>query len=367
MKILFFIGTLSTGGKERRLVELLSYLKKNTNYNLIVVLRRNQIEYPAFHELKIPYRILTTRYKKADKTLHFRFYRICKEFKPDIVHTWGSMPAFVSLFAIILLRIPHINSQITDAPPNLKKWSIQNIKNKINFQFSTIILANSHAGLKAYKPESRKSRVIYNGISLERFKNLQDEQLIRSNYGIFTKHTVIMVASFSDNKDYNLFVELARITNFKRNDITFIAVGNGPHLERIKKKVIDYQIQNVLFTGKISDVESLVNITDIGVLFSPNGEGISNSIMEYMALRKPVIAINTGGTNEIVAHGVNGYLITDETKEDIVDLIDDLLEDKEKRIKMGEAGKEIIQKSFTIDRMGKEFEKVYKKLVTFPI
>jgi len=73
MKILFFIGALELGGKERRLIELLSYLKKNTDYSLMLVARRDQIDYPAFYELNIPYKILTHNYKKGDKTLHFRF------------------------------------------------------------------------------------------------------------------------------------------------------------------------------------------------------------------------------------------------------------------------------------------------------
>lgn len=364
IKILFFIGTLCSGGKERRLIELLSYLRKNTNYNLLVVLRRDQIEYSAFNELLISYKILTKKYNKGDKTLPIKFYKICKEYKPDIVHTWGSMPAFVSLLGIILLRIPHVNSQITDAPPNIRGWSVQNVVNKINFRFSTIILANSYAGLKAYKIESKKCKVIYNGIRLERLNNLSDKQLIRKKYGVFTSYAVIMVAAFSEYKDYDLFFEIAKIVNFKRNDVTFLAVGNGTHFERIKKKVFNDQIQNVVFTGKIDDVESLVNTCDIGVLISPNGEGISNAIIEYMALGKPVIANDAGGTKEIVKHGINGYLIPNEPPEETASLINSLLEDKDKRLKMGEAGKRLIHESFTIDIMGKEFERVYKEVIS---
>lgn len=362
MKILFFIGTLEAGGKERRLIELLSYLKKKTNYNLLVVVRRDQIDYPAFNELNIPYLKLTDNYKKGDKTLHFRFYKICQEYKPDIVHTWGSMPAFVSLLAIILLKIPHINSQITDAPP-IKKWSVQNVINKINFKFSTIILANSYAGLKAYKADSRKSKVIYNGINLDRFRNLPNMEAVKIKYGIETPYSVIMVASFSDMKDHDKFIDIAEETDLIRNDVTFIAVGDGVHLERIKKRVFDEKSTNVIFTGRVDDVESLVYFADIGILISPLGEGISNSILEYMALGKPVIANDAGGTKEIVDHGVNGYLITNESPGMIAGLINDLLNSSEKRLKMGEAGRKLIHESFTIDRMGKEFEKVYQELI----
>ncbi len=366
MKILFFIGTLRAGGRERRLVELLSYLKKNTTYNLMLVLRRNLIEYPAFYDLNIPYILLTPKYLKKDKRLHYRFYRICKEYNPDIIHTWGSMPAFVSLLAVILLKIPHVNSQVSDASP-VNKLSIKNLINKINFFFSTIILSNSYAGLYTYKTKKSKSKVIYNGISLDRFLNLADKELIRSKYNIFSLYVVIMVATFSNNKDYDIFIEIAKLVNSKRNDVSFVAIGNGCNLEKIKREVLDKKIPNVIFTGKVDDVENLINIAEIGLLFSNkilHGEGISNSITEYMALGKPVIANDAGGTKEIVKHGINGFLITNETTEEIAEIIVSLLDNKEKRQKMGEAGKSLIQESFTIERMGKEFDHIYKNCLS---
>ena len=65
----------------------------------------------------------------------------------------------------------------------------------------------------------------------------------------------------------------------------------------------------IIFTGKQKHVESIINIFDIGVLCSCYGEGISNTIMEYMALGKPVIATDCGGNKEIVVHNVTGFLI----------------------------------------------------------
>lgn len=368
MKILFFIGAFEAGGRERRLIELLSYLKKNTDHNLMVVIRRNIIEYPAFYELDIPYKILTASYKQGDKTLHIKFYRICKEFKPDIIHTWGNMPAFVSILAVILLRIPHINNQISDAPLNIIKWSFENFVNKVNFMFSSIILANSFAGLKAYGVDSlKKCRVIYNGMNLSRFRNLPDVHEVKLKYNITTPYAVIMSASFTIFKNNDLFYEVAEIVTGHRKDTTFINIGGWGNEDPAKfNRLVSLSFNNpkILMPGRINDVEALVNACDIGVLFSPNGEGISNAILEYMALGKPVIANDTGGTKEIVKDGVSGYLITNETPEEIAGLINELLDDKEKRIKMGEAGRKLIHESFTIDRMGKEFEKVYQNVIS---
>lgn len=368
MKILFFIGALEAGGRERRLIELLSYLKKKTDYNLMVVIRRDKIEYPAFYKLNIPYKILAGRYKQGDKTLIFKFCRLCKEYKPDIVHTWGSMPAFVSLLAIILFKIPHINSQISDAPTNIKKWGYEYFRNRANFLFSSIILANSYAGLKAYGVDSLKtSRVIYNGLNLSRFRNLPAINEMKLKYNITTTYAVIMTASFTMYKNNDLFFKVAEIVTGHRNDTTFINIGGWGNEDPAKFNRLVFLSGNnpkILIPGRISDVEAFANACDIGVLFSPNGEGISNAILEYMALGKPVIANDTGGTKEIVKHGVNGYLITHETPEEIAGIINELLNDKEKRLKMGEAGRKLIHEYFTIDRMGKEFENVYQDIIS---
>jgi glycosyltransferase involved in cell wall biosynthesis len=361
MKILFFIGSLWAGGKERRLIELLKYLKENTDHTLLLVLRRDEIEYSTFYDLKIQYVVLTEQYRKGDKILFFKFYKICKEFKPDIIHTWGSMPAFVTIPSKIFFRIPHLNNQITDAPKKLKKnftWLL----NKLNFKFSTLIISNSIAGINSYKIKTKKSNVIYNGINIDRFKNLPEIKSIQNKYNIKSSHIVIMVASFYFTKNYDLFLDIAKEVILKKRDALFIAIGDGILFEKIKKRAKDEDIQNVLFTGKLNNPEELINISDIGVLFSTDGEGISNSIMEYMALGKPVIANRAGGTNELVSHNLSGYLISNESPTEIATLILELLDNPNRRIDMGNKGKEIIQKRFSINRMGQEYIDIYNSL-----
>lgn len=330
---------------------------------MLVVLRKNIIEYPLFLNLNIPYKIISSKYRKSDITLPLKFYKICIDFKPDIVHAWGSMPALVSLFAIVFLKIPLINSQITNAPPNIDRWTLRFVISKINFYFSKKIVANSYAGLSSYGVEnSPKSLVIYNGVNEQRFINLPEKQIIRKKYNVSTRYAVAMVASFTKNKDYNLFVDVANLINKYSDDITFIGIGgyniNDPS---IYNKVLFKASNNprIHFTGRITDVEALVNVCDIGILFSPFGEGISNAIIEYMALGKPVIANDAGGTKEILHTGYNGYLIHNETPEEIVNLILSLLYDKDKRTKMGANGKKTIREIFSVKKMSVAFINCY--------
>ena len=62
------------------------------------------------------------------------------------------------------------------------------------------------------------------------------------------------------------------------------------------------------FYGKCKDLKKILNESDIGIL-SSSEEGFSNSILEYMAKKLPVIATDVGGNSEVVKHGYNGYIV----------------------------------------------------------
>lgn len=364
MKILFFIESLHSGGKERQLVELLTYLNEKPEYELLVVLTKKDIHFEKFYELKIPYFIFERNFIKKDPIIFFKFFIICKKFNPDIIHTWGSMVTFYALPAKIFQKRKLLNFQIQDAP--LSKSSIfkfDNIITKMNFFFSDLIVANSIRGLEAYSVKTKNAIVIYNGFVMDRLNKLVEKDKIRNKYKIRTRYLVVMVASYSKFKKNELFVDVANWVCRQRNDISFFSLGEGD-MELFN--VCNGKIENrerICLLGKIKDVESFVNTSDIGVLFT-NGEGISNAIIEYMALGKPVVAHGEGGTAELVQHDCSGILLKNDSIEDISKIIISLIDNPNLRENMGDVGKKIINDNFTIAKMGMQFEKVYRSLLT---
>ncbi|MEI6489174.1 MAG: glycosyltransferase [Bacteroidota bacterium] len=363
MKILFFIESLNSGGKERRFVELISFLKTQTNIDCLVVLTRKEIHYQKFHTLNVPYIVIERKHLKKDPRLFHQFYKICKTYQPDLIHTWGSMVTFYALPAKIIQNIPLINSQITDVPSRRSILSFDYFISNVSFFFSNYILSNSKSGLKAYNIHGDKSSVIYNGIDTLRTKTLIEKELIKSKYLITSPYSVVMVANYSSFKKNQLFVDVANYVLRIREDISFISLGGGDVnlFEKVKLNIENKE--KVLLLGKSNEVESIVNASDIGVLFT-NGEGISNSIMEYMLLGKPVIAHKYGGTEELIDENVSGYLLANDNVEHIANLIMELIDNKDKRKLMGEMGKQRIHKIFTIEHMGIEFEKLYHKVLS---
>ncbi len=361
MKILIFIESLHSGGKERRLLELLTYLKNTTSYDLRLVIADSEIHYNYVHNLNIPIDVINRKYIKKDPSLFFRFFKIAKHFKPDIIHTWGTMSTIYAIPAKVILNKPMIANLIANAKKDYSSFSLTALFDKINYIFADAIIGNSMAGLKAYGlTNNPKTQLIYNGVHLERFRIKSNKEDLREKLKISTRYIAIMVASTSKSKDYDLFIDVAKNMSSIHNDITFIGVGDGSEFKRLELRIINENIKNIILTGRRNDIESLIACSDIALLFS-QCEGLSNAIIEYMALGKPVITTDLiGGSREIIENEKSGYVMAPNSLL-IASKIYELINNPQKLITMGIKGKQIIKDKFTIENMGLEYLKLYEK------
>lgn len=360
MSILFFIDSLRSGGKERRLTELLCFLKETTNCECSLVLTENVIHYGYVRNLNIPIYVIKRRFFKYDPSLFFRFYRIAKEINPDIIHTWGRMATFYAIPAKLLTQKVLVSNLVADVNKTFKTFSLLNFFHQMAVKFADKVLGNSEAGLKAYGLENnKKSAVIYNGIRRERFESDLNESVIKKELGISLPFVVIMVASASKAKDYDLFLNVAKKIFQIRKDVSFCGIGDGTELNRLRQRIKDEKIGNALLLGRRNDVELLMGVSDIGVLFS-NAEGVSNAILEYMGAGLPVVTTDLiGGSREVIEDGRSGYLMGKDAKA-IAKRICCLLDDKVLKKKLGERGREIIVDKFSLERMGREYLNLYE-------
>ena len=358
LKILFFIESLRAGGKERRLSELLRSLKGDGLYELELVLTQPDIHYKEVRNLGIKIHVIPRKWLKKDPRLFFSFFSIAKKFRPDIIHVWGHMPAVYALPAKIILGIPMINNEIADSAPG--KFLLA--KNTV-FRFSDLIISNTRAGLTEYKAPARKSLVIYNGFRSERAQSLEDPGIVKKKLNITTPFIAAMVASFHNYKDYPTFIKAALTILKKRSDITFLCIGDKDHAS-IKNMVPEDFRNHILFPGKIQEVESVMNACTVGVLTTDirfHGEGISNALLEFMALKKPVIATDFGGTRELIKHQHSGYLIPAYDDLTLSDKIEELCDNPELAGYLGENGKNTAESVFNMDSMTTGFKEVYQR------
>jgi glycosyltransferase involved in cell wall biosynthesis len=361
MKVIFFIDSLRAGGKERQLAELVKGLTSRNLCTCSIVSMSYDNHYFVDSDIEIHY--LVRRYRK-DINLFFRFYSLVKEMKPDIIHTWDSMTSVYAIPSARLLNVKLINGMIRDALPDGGIYDKRRFWSRLSFPFSDVLVANSKAGLRSYCAPPDKSHCIYNGFDFQRLE-VNNATDCCSNPGINTGYVVGMVASFSENKDYRSFFKAAELVLEQRQDVTFVAVGEGTS-DRACEQLIPEPVRNHFrLMGKQRNVESIVSRFDIGVLSTSDrhGEGISNSITEYMASGKPVIATDAGGTCELVIDGITGFLVSRGDYRSMADYLMTLLNDRDLAEKMGNAGKQRIANEFSLERMIDGYAELYSKLL----
>lgn len=364
MKILMLIDSLVKGGRERRMIELLKGFAKYEDLEIAIVLFSKTVEYPEVYDVKLPIYFLERKPKK-DPRVFLRLYQVCKKEQPDIIHSWGTMPSIYAIPAAKILGLKFINASIANAPDQIGWRDSDFFRSKITYPFCDAVVGNSQAGLTAYQAPASKRFCFYNGFDFNRISALKSPEGMKAKYHILPGLVTGMVGAFFDRKDYQTYITAAINYLKDRQDMTFLAIGDGPNLQAFKDQVPSEFKDRIIFTGMIDEVESLVNIFDIGVL-STYTEGISNSIMEYMVLGKPVIATDGGGTKELVVNGETGYLIPQKNPAVLYKKIDRLSKSIELRTKFGTNGQLRIHKLFTLERMEQDYYSLYKKLLEEP-
>ena len=365
MKILLLIDSLVSGGRERRLIELIKGFANYEDVQLHLVVFSDKIHYQEVFELGIPVTIMK-RVPKKNPLVFYKLFKLCKQWHPDLIHSWGTMSAILAIPASILLRIKLINGNVTDAPNNMSFFDKKLVRANLSFPFSKVIIGNSNAGLSAYKVPKKKALCIYNGFDFNRINDLKDKAEIREKFNILTAIVIGMVGGFFERKDYETYIRAALLVLKQRTDVTFMAIGEGPNLLKCKEIIPPEYSSYFKFTGVQKDVESIINIFNIGVLSTNtkvHGEGISNAILEYMALAKPTVATSGGGTNEIVDHMKTGILIPPNSPETMAEQLIYLLDNPAQAETIGLKGNSQIQEKFSLEKMSSAYYQLYQKLL----
>ena len=359
LRVLHLIDSLAAGGKERQLVELLKGLRAEPDLSCELIILSSDIHYEEFSSLGIVAHQLP-RKSRYDVSVLPRMHSVLRQFRPTIVHSWNAMCSVYGAPLAKLAGAKFVNAYVQAAPAKPTYSGRDFYWGKLTIPISDVVVANSQAGIPAYGVPRRKAICIRNGIDHNRFATLAPAEEIRRSLGIATRYVIGMVAAFTEWKDHDTFFEAALNVLSVRADVTFVAIGDGPSRDKYCARFAAHP--RIRLPGKIAGVENVVNIFDIGVLVSPQGEGIANAIMEYMALGKPVIATDCPGNRELVVDGETGFLVPNRDPQALARAILRVLGDPSLARSMGEAGRRRIDEHFSLERMAAEYAALYRRL-----
>ena len=364
MRILYVTDGLGGGGKERQIFEIISGLIERgfvPPENLRVLCLNREAFYG--HKLeKLGVRIESLHEApRLGLGRPLGYFRMWRSFRPEIIHSFTVIGTFFSVWPRLLRFSRLIDGSIRSAPvPESRPFKIRAL-NRFNYRFADAIVANSRAGLASFRPPPGKSLVVHNGFNFLRMARLSPRDELKKRLGITGQKVIGMVANFFPGKDYGTFLQAAQSLLEKRHDLIFLTIGYGDLLEQNRKSILPRHRDHILFLGQQENVESWVSTFDVAVLTTKT-EGISNSILEYMALGKPVIATDCAGNREVIENGVSGVLVRPGDPEELALEIGLLLQDEERMAGLGRAAALRIQSDFSQDRMISAYCQLYAKV-----
>ena len=201
--------------------------------------------------------------------------------------------------------------------------------------------------------------VIYEGVDLDWVDSQQAPVPDHVNRGL----VVGTVAHLSPEKGHRTLLEAAPRVISRVPDVHFILVGGGALVSTLKARVEALGIQkNVTFSGFRSDSEALMKNFDVFCLPSLS-EGLSSAILVAMASSLPIVATQVGGIPELVIDGETGILVPPDDADQLAVGLCKVLESPQLREKMGCAGRQRIEETFTLEKKLNETEKLYLSML----
>jgi sugar transferase (PEP-CTERM/EpsH1 system associated) len=213
-------------------------------------------------------------------------------------------------------------------------------------------------------PESRV-RQIYNGVDQDRFFPRHGARPDLAPPGFVPADGIVLgtVGRLAKVKDQSTLLDAFKILLSEdpelRKRVRLVLVGDGPLLTDLQRKAQELGVADLVWMpGDQENVPELLRMMDIFLLPSL-AEGISNTVLEAMASRLPVIATRTGGTPELIDDGENGLLVPVGDAKALAMSIAKMCVDPAMIKTMGMRGYEKVKLQFNWTRTVEEYLSVY--------
>ena len=235
------------------------------------------------------------------------------------------------------------------------------------------LIAVSRMIEKKLHDEGRTSapiRLIYNGVDLTRYDEQEPCCTLPEEYGLEPGSQLVgVVARLEPEKGHPTLLEAWPQVLRSVPDSYLLIVGEGSRREALEAQARELRVAHrVVFTGRRDDVPAVTAALDVAVLPSYR-EAQGLSILEAMALSRPVVASNVGGIPEMITDGETGLLVPPHDADALATAIIRLLRDHPFADVIGRRGHDLVHDRFCIELMVSAIQTIYDEgaRVTRPI
>ncbi len=210
------------------------------------------------------------------------------------------------------------------------------------------------------RPSATPVSLIYNGVDLVRYDHQEPCCTLREEYGMPADAQVVgIVARLEPEKGHPTLLDAWPLVLRRVPSARLLVVGEGSRRPALEEQAAALGIADrVIFTGRRDDVPAVTAALDIAVLPSYR-EAQGLTILEAMALARPVVASAVGGIPETVEDGRTGLLVPPHDAEALAAAIVRLLTDHAYADALAKAGHDLVHDRFCVERMVSAIEDIY--------
>ncbi|MEW6388194.1 MAG: glycosyltransferase family 4 protein [Thermodesulfobacteriota bacterium] len=291
--------------------------------------------------------------------------RLLQEEAVEILHTHSSLDSWIGALAWrtlrkrpLLVRTRHLSTPVQQTWPT--RWLYQRPAAVITTSRDIKELLARRVGVPASRLFS-----IPTGVSLPEFSPRPKDPDLLARLGFPASAFIIgSVAVLRSWKGHLYLLEAIKDLINRSQPVYLLLVGEGPYRPVIEERIQELSLgERVRLVGHQEEVAAWLALMDAFVLSSYAHEGVSQALLQALAMEKPVVATRIGGTPEVVSDGETGLLVPPRDGPALARAMQTLRENPEMSKRLADQGRKLVTAKFSLEQMAAAVEGVYDRMV----
>jgi len=379
-RVLLVITGLATGGATNVVLDIASHFKNHPGFDVQLVTGpvppgRNDVTHLAY-ERGIPTQVIPSLINRINLLANLKaiaeIRRIMVQGKYDIVHTHSSVAGVIGRLAALTAGMPviihHVHGWgLNESMPGWTRklyLALERFCAKFTDRIIAVSEPDIQKGLIQVIGEKDKFSLIYNGIDLEKFRQVVDDQQVRSELGLDPDSKLVgMIGRLDEQKNPLDFIQAAAIVAKEYPKAQFLIIGDGSLRPDCEKLIDELDLKDKFFLlGFRNDVARILPVLTMTAM-SSLWEGLPLAFIEAMSAGKPIVANDIDGASDVIVNGETGFLVTPHQPREMAERILTLLNNETLCKKMARVAQQRSDQ-YSLDRMVGKVEALYNELNT---
>ncbi|MCI8357970.1 MAG: glycosyltransferase family 4 protein [Lachnospiraceae bacterium] len=359
-KLAFYIGSLNKGGAERVFVNLAEYFQ-NKGYQIVMVTQyQKENEYVLAEGIRRVISDIPPEETTGSRAVNFyrrmsRLHRIWKKERPDLVLSCVGKNNFMAVVTTMFTKTKPVVSVVGEAKEEYPNRLMKALANLL-FPFASGVILQTERSKSFFSSRVSRTSVI--------LPNSLNPLFIRERFRGEREKRIVSVGRLDANKNHEMMIRAFAGLAGRYPEYTLTIYGEGELREHLQKLIASLGLEEKVFLpGVVPDVAERIEKAALFLLVSYS-EGVSNALIEALALGLPVIAtdVPSGGTQELIRHGENGLIIPPGDEEALKAAMERLLSDGEYAERLGEQAHKI-QERLAPERVNRQWQEYFESIL----